>query len=213
MPVSFPFPASATNVPELRAAAKAWARQNKAIPSNDLEATVTRLIRDKNPMKKCMAGILLGYFPAQRKELDPHLHDQWLDHTVGWAAVDGLCYANFTADEVLDDWATWQTLLKNLVSGDNPNKRRAALVLLTKPLSQSADKRLSRLAFHLIDQVRHEKDILLTKAVSWLLRSMVKLHKTELETYLRKNKDTLPAIALRETANKLRTGRKSGKEY
>lgn len=212
MPITFPFPANAANVPELRAAAKAWTKQNRSISPKETEAIITTLIRDTNPMKKCMAGILLGYLPAQRKALDPHLHDRWLDHTVGWAAVDGLCYANVTADEILGNFATWQSLIEHLVKSDNPNKRRAALVLLTKPLTQSADKRLSRLAFRVIDQTKHEKEILLTKAVSWLLRSMAKLHKTDLETYLQKNKDTLPAIALRETANKLRTGRKSGKE-
>jgi 3-methyladenine DNA glycosylase AlkD len=212
MPTSFPFPSNATNVPQLRTAAKNWAKQNGTIPVKDAESIISTLIRDQNSMKKCMAGILLGYLPAQRKALDPRLYDQWLDHTVGWAAVDAVCYANFKADEILEDFPAWEALLKNLVKSENPNKRRGALVLLTKPLTQSADSRLGRLAFHLIDNTKHEKDILLTKAISWLMRSLIKLHKKELETYLKANKDTLPAIALRETANKLRTGRKSGKE-
>ena len=211
MPPSFPFPDVATTVPELRAVAKDWVRQNKTLSARDAERLITTLLRDQNPMKKCMAGILLGYLPAQRKTLDPQLYDKWLDHTVGWAAIDGICYANFTAAEMLENWTTWEPLLKHLVKSDNPNKRRGALVLLTKPLTQSADRRLSRMAFYLIDRTKHEKDILLTKAISWLLRSMSKHHKSELKTYLDQSEDTLPAIARRETANKLRTGRKSGK--
>jgi len=211
MPTSFPFPDNATNVPQLRTAAKDWARQNKTVPAKDAERLITTLVRDKNPMKKYMAGILLGYLPAQRKNLDPQLYDKWLDHTVGWAPIDSICYANFSAAEMLENWTAWESLLKHLIKSDNPNKRRGALVLLTKPLAQSPDPRLNRMAFYLIDRTKHEKDILLTKAISWLLRSMSKHHKTELKTYLGQNKDTLPAIALRETANKLRTGRKSGK--
>jgi 3-methyladenine DNA glycosylase AlkD len=212
MPASFPFPAHATNIPQLRAAAKAWAKENKQLPAKDAEAIITSLVHSKPPMKKYMAGILLGYLPVQRKAFDPQLYDRWLDHMEGWAAIDNLCYANFTAEEMLANFADWETIISTLVKSENENKRRGALVLLTKPVAQSADKRLSRLALHLIDQTKHEKDILLTKAVSWLLRSMTKLHKTTLENYLEKNKATLPAIALRETGNKLRTGRKSGKE-
>ena len=151
-------------------------------------------------------------FPAQRKTLDPNLHDKWLDHLAGWAAVDSLCYANFSAPEILADFTKWETLIRRLVKSDNENKRRAALVLLTKPLMQSADNRLSQLALYCIGKTKHEKDILLTKAISWLMRSMVKHHKKELEKFIAENKETLPAVALRETANKLRTGRKSGKE-
>jgi len=212
MPTPFHFPSTATSVPQLRTAAKDWANQNIDLSPAEAERLVMSLIRDKDPLKKCMAGILLGYLPAQRKALDPRLCDQWLDHTIGWAAVDAICYANFTADELLENFPTWEKLIKGLVKSENPNKRRAAMVLLTKPVTRSADRRLGRLAFHLIDQTKHEKDILLTKAISWLMRSLVKLHKKELETYIRQSKDTLPAIALRETANKLRTGRKSGKE-
>jgi 3-methyladenine DNA glycosylase AlkD len=212
MPTPFPFPSTATNVPQLRAAAKDWAKQNGSIPAKDAETIISTLIREKNLMKKCMAGILLGYLPAQRKGLNPGLYEKWLDHTEGWAAIDAICYANFTAEEILENFAAWETVIKRLVKSDNINKRRGALVLLTKPLTRSADKRLSRLAFRLIDQTKHEKDILITKAVSWLLRSLTKLHKTELKTYLKANEDRLPKIALRETGNKLRTGRKSGKE-
>ena len=83
-------------------------------------------------------------------------------------------------------------------------------MLLCKPLTRSEDERLSKQAFQMIDSLKLEKEILITKAISWLLRSMAKLHKNDLKKYIDKNKASLPAIAVRETLMKLKTGRKNG---
>ncbi|HXB94905.1 MAG TPA: hypothetical protein VNU70_07095, partial [Puia sp.] len=105
-------PPGAANVPQLRLAAKSWAAQNKAISHGDFEQIVTALIHDPSALKKCMGGILLGYMPAQRPMLKPILYDDWLGHTEGWAAVDGICYGAFTAKEILDSFSAWQQLIK-----------------------------------------------------------------------------------------------------
>jgi 3-methyladenine DNA glycosylase AlkD len=83
------------------------------------------------------------------------------------------------------------------------------LVLLCKPLTRSDDKRLQALTFQLVNRIKSEKEILITKAISWILRSMVNLHLIPLKNYLAKNKQTLPAIAVRETLTKLQTGKKT----
>ena len=85
------------------------------------------------------------------------------------------------------------------------------MVLLTGPVRNSEDKRLSELAFGNIDELKHEKNILITKAISWLLRDLIKHHREEVERYIEQNRATLPRIAVRETVNKLKSGRKSGK--
>lgn len=84
------------------------------------------------------------------------------------------------------------------------------MVFLTKPVKHSQDLRLSKLAFSLVDTLNQESSILLTKAISWLLRNLTKNHRQEVVSYLDSNKNLLPKIAVRETLNKLRTGRKSG---
>jgi 3-methyladenine DNA glycosylase AlkD len=155
-------------------------------------------------------GVLLGAWPQMRKALEPHHLDVWLDHAQGWAEVDTICQSNFTAREMLCHWKEWKSLLVSFSKSDNVHKRRASLVLLTRPLRESADPRLARLAFANLDRLKTEKDILVTKAVSWLLRALIKYHREEVETYLRDNADSLPKIALRETRNKLTSGRKSG---
>jgi 3-methyladenine DNA glycosylase AlkD len=88
--------------------------------------------------------------------------------------------------------------------------------LLTKPLRQSDDPRLADMALMNVEKLKSEKSILITKAVSWVLRSMIKHHRTEVERYVEMNVDTLPKIAVRETRNKLVGGvkkKRSGNEF
>lgn len=157
-----------------------------------------------------MAARLLGAMPKIRQELEPEVLDYWLNFTHGWAEIDVLCQNNFTAEEVLGNWNKWENLLIKFSNDENVSKRRASMVLLTKSLRESNDKRLSELAFEQVEKMKWEKDILITKAISWLLRSLVKFHKDEVLDYLEIKKETLPKIAYREANKKAMTGRKNG---
>jgi 3-methyladenine DNA glycosylase AlkD len=204
------FPAGAKTVPELRMAARIWCKHNKNIPIAEFEGLVTECIRNSAALMKCMGGILLDYMPKQRAMINPVIFENWLEYTIGWGEVDAVCYGHFTADEILDDFKNWKLLIEKLSQSNNINKRRGAIVLLTKPLKQSGDKRLSHLGFWITDTLKHEKSILITKAISWLLRNLIKFHRKEVESFLKANKGLLPKIAVRETMNKLETGRKDG---
>ena len=140
-------------------------------------------------------GVLLGAYPKLRRELDPWRLDRWLEHARGWAEVDTICQTNFTALELLSDWETWSALLSALAGRENIHQRRASLVLLTKPLRESDDPRLAALAFANVESLKHEKDILITKAVSWILRALIKHHRMEVEAYLEAQAEGLPKIA------------------
>jgi 3-methyladenine DNA glycosylase AlkD len=201
-----------TATPQLRQIAKAWAKAHNDLPARQFGQIITGLIRDPLPIQKTMGGILLGYMPAQRRQLSPTLYDDWLEHTEGWAAVDAICYGNFAASEILDNFQAWKTLITRLAKSNNLNKCRGAIVLLTKPVKQSADPRLMNLSFDIIDTLRAEKSILITKAVSWLLRHLTRHHSAAVRKYLATHKDKLPAIAIRETTAKLKYGVKSPKQ-
>ena len=105
-------------------------------------------------------------------------------------------------------WREGERFLRTLSCDKNINRRRAALVFLTTPVRKSADKRLAALAFEVIDALKPERDIIITKAVSWLLRSMVQHHKRAVAAYIKENRHLLPALAVRETTRKIATGRK-----
>lgn len=155
-----------------------------------------------------VAAIILGLSKDLLKNFNPKNLDLWLNYTNGWAENDVLCQSNFTSEILLSNWSQWEKILKQFNQSSNINKRRASLVLLTKSLSKSDDQRLSILAFENIENLKSEKEILITKAVSWILRSLVKFHKDEVLKYLKDNKDSLPKIAYREALSKATTGRK-----
>jgi len=155
--------------------------------------------------------MILSLSPLTLKNFDPQNLDLWLNYTHGWAENDVLCQSNYTADILLSNWENWQKILTEFNHSSNINKRRASLVLLTKSLRQSDDPRLSKLTFNNVEKLKKEKDILITKAVSWALRSLVKFHKDKVLKYLADNQDSLPKIAYRETLSKALTGRKYNK--
>ena len=194
--------------PKLRLIIKGWVTDNRQITLPEFITLLNSLNKGESHTEKSCVGMLVEYLPALRRQLDPKLLNTWLDNLVGWAEVDSLCQSNFTAKEMLENWGIWEKLIRSFSKDENISKRRAGLVLLTGPVGQSDDKRLADLAFENIDKLKFEKDILITKAISWLLRSLIRNHKDRVGKYLRQNLDTLPKIALRETQRKLLTGKK-----
>lgn len=156
-----------------------------------------------------LAASIFGQSKKLRDNFDLKNLDNWLSHCRGWVQVDSLCQNNFTAQEVLDNWSKWQSFLLRLSDNKNINKRRASLVLLCKSLRLSDDKRLFNFGIEIVEKLKWEKEVLITKAISWILRSMVKNFPDEVGEYLDKNQITLPRIAYRETLKKLTTGRKN----
>jgi 3-methyladenine DNA glycosylase AlkD len=186
----------------------------KIVKENDLsEIKIIELINSLYQNGTSYTEIVLGpmvlaQLPKTLKNFDPKNLDLWLNYTHGWAEDDVLCQSIFIAENVLNKWFSWQKILTEFNKSSNINKRRASLVLLTKSVHQSDDSRLSKLAFENIENLKGETEILITKAVSWLLRSLTTFHKNEVLEYLELNKETLPKIAYREALSKALTGRK-----
>jgi len=192
----------------MRKIAQKWIREHPRLSLKELINLLNSLYQGKSSNEKSMGGMLLGYLPKLRKQVPPQLIDEWLNHLRGWCQVDSLCQSNFSANDLLLNWPQWKNLLIKLSKDDNINKRRASLVLLVKPVRNSQDSRFIKIAFQNIDRLKTENNILITKAISWLLREMIKKHRDLVKEYLEKNLNQLPKVAIRETKNKLLTGRK-----
>lgn len=186
---------------------KSWIKDQKNISPREYENLLNSLYKGRSHEEFSFAGRLLEYLPKLREQIDINYLDKWLDNAEGWGEVDSICQSNFSAKELLSNWNNWKKLILKFSKNSNIHKRRASLVLLTKPVRESTDKRLSDLAFTVIGKLKKERDILITKAISWLLRDLIKNNHILVEKYLRNNGD-LPRIALRETKNKLLTGKK-----
>lgn len=198
------------SAPVLRRIAKNWMKNHRDLSAKEIQQLLTSLVKGKSSTEKCMVGILLDATTKEQRKFDPACLEQWLDYLVGWAEVDSVCTGHYTITEIPANLKVWKVLLNRFSKSKNINKRRASLVLLCSPLRTIADPKLAQVAFKNIDRLKHEKEILITKAISWVLRSMVKHYRKSLQTYLKENTDTLPKIALRETMTKLRTGKKTG---
>ena len=186
-----------------------WIKKHPNLTESEGIELLSSLYQGDSINEISLAGALLKSLPKLRRNIEPQSLDAWLNKVRGWAEVDSLCQSKFSAAELLANWKKWKSLLTKLASDENTNKRRASLVLLTKPVRDSEDARLAELAFMNIDKLKKEREILVTKAISWLLRDLIKHNRCRVETYLKENEDTLPRIALRETRMKLLTGRKT----
>jgi len=199
------------SAPELRRIGRAWLAARRKADEADLLAVVTSLFVGEAYEEKVLAAVLLAANARMRRLGTAALADAWLGHLQGWAEIDSLCASVFGPDEMEVDWPAWRGLVRRLGRDANINRRRAALVLLTRPTRLSSDPRYRDLALEIIEQLKAERPILITKAVSWLLRSMAGHHGAAVAAYLDANAATLPAVAVRETRTKLRTGTKSGR--
>lgn len=196
--------------PVLREIAKNWAKANSDIGANEFTEVITSLISGPSFTEKCLGGILLDYATPSQRKFDINLFDAWLDHLQGWAEVDALCTGKYQLKEIPVNFKRWKPLLRKLNKSKLLEKQRASLVLLCSPISHSADDEMGETALLLIERLKANREILITKAISWLLRSMVRHHREKVSAYVHENAASLPAIAVRETRKKLDTGRKSG---
>jgi len=196
-------------MPVLRGIAKAWIQNHRDLSSRHFSGLLNDLIQGESSTEKCMAGILLDYATADQRKFNPASFNKWLDYLEGWAEIDAVCTSKYTGTEIPGQWITWKPLLIKLSRSKNINKRRAALVFFCNPLRKEENSALAQTALEIIDRLKEENKILITKAISWVLRTMTKYHRAAVETYLKKNASTLPTIALRETLVKLETGKKT----
>ncbi len=194
-----------------RECVRAWIRRHPDLTPLEYAQLLDSLSRSETSTEFYVIGELLRHLPRLRKTLKPERIIPWLGRAQGWCEVDGICQSTFTAEEMLTKWSAWKRVLDSLSKSKNVHHRRASLVLLTKPMRDSADARFEGIAFANIDRVKDERDSLITKAVSWLLRAGTTNYRRQVETYLEENGGSLPKIAIRETKNKLRTGLKSGR--
>src|ERR1700722_3165120 len=200
------------SVPDRRAIVKRWLAAHRPMSSEAFFAVVDSLTEGESHEEKTLAGMLVGANDKARAEVTTADLDRWLGRLNGWAEVDTWCQNLFKAEDMLADWPAWRGLIDRLSTDPNINKRRAALVLLNGPVHYSPDPRFGDLAFVVLERLQPERPILITKAVSWLLRSLITRPRDAVVAYLAANEAALPKIALRETRTKLKTGTKSGRK-
>lgn len=204
-------PRYAINNPTLRQLAKEWMRDHKELSARDFEKLLTSLIKGKSTTEKIMAGMLMDAATKQQHHINPKVFNIWLDYLEGWAEVDSVCTGQFTVTEIPRQWPVWKKILIAFSKSKDIHKRRASLALLCSPIRRMTDQDVANTAFQIINRLKGEKEILITKAISWLLRSMTVTFKKEVAQFVDEHESTLPKIAVRETRVKLLTGKKTAR--
>lgn len=203
-------PRYAINNPNMRVIAKAFMKSH-SLDAQSFEELITSLIEGKSFTEKVMAGFLLDCARPELLKFDPLRFDNWLNYVQGWAEVDTLCAGKYSKTEISQQFSTWKKILVQFSRSVVIEKRRASLVLCCAPLRKDRNVAILKVAFQNIQRLKSEKNVLITKAISWVLRNAVKHHKTEVRDFLERYENTLPRIAVRETQLKLKTGRKTRK--
>jgi len=191
-----------------RQLARNWLRDNKKLPFTKITKLLDTLYNSDSYDEKAVASYILQLHTKYRLAFDINLLNKWIENLNGWAEIDTLCQSTFCANEVLNKWKSWKALLTQFNNSSNISKRRASLVLLIKTVRESNDMRPAKLSFTHIEKLKNEQNILITKAISWLLRELTKQHWQKVRDYLDTNEDSLPKIVVRETEKKLTTGKK-----
>ena len=197
------------SVPALRKIAKEWMKAHRELSVTDFEKLLSSLIQGESSTEKCMVGILLDNSTAAQRKFNPAIFGYWLEHLEGWAEVDSVCTGTYTISEIPNDWLRWKKLLVQFSKSKNINKRRASLVLLCSPLRRAKNESLTLVVLQNTERLKSEREILITKAISWVLRSAVVHHRVLVKNYLALNRRSLPKIAVRETLAVLETGKKT----
>jgi 3-methyladenine DNA glycosylase AlkD len=189
--------------------AKEFLSRHKDINEEQFLELLDALYAGESFNERTFGTKLLEYKKSFKPVFTPQRIFNWLGGLSGWCEVDSLCQSSFTSADLLSDWASWEKTIDGMSRDANISRRRASLVLLVKSVRESNDPRLLDLSFKNLERLKGEKDILVSKAVSWLLRSLIKNHMECVRTFLSDNEAVLPKFVIKEVSNKLTYGTKS----
>ena len=201
------------SVPQRRAVAKAWAAEHRRDGAEEVLHLVESLMAGSTYEEKTLGPLLLASHPAARKAVTPAQVSGWLGGLQGWAETDHLSQSLFPAEQLLADWPRWDRELAAMAQADQAERRRASLVLLTGSVRSHADGRLLSRSLTNLGVLKSDRDPLVSKAVSWLLRALIARHRSALEAWMAGNKGDLRPAVRREVETKLSTGLKSGRSH
>ena len=199
------------SVPQRRAVAKAWVTQHRRDGAEEVLGLVESLMAGSTYEEKTLGPLLLASHPAARQAVTPAQVSGWLGGLRGWAETDLLCQSLFPAEQLLADWTRWDHTLAAMTQAEQAERRRASLVLLTGPVRSDGDERLLSRSLANLQVLKADRDPLVSKAVSWLLRTLIARHRSALDAWMAANKGDLSAAIRREVETKLSTGLKSGR--
>ena len=109
----------------------------------------------------------------------------------GWAEVDTLCTGPFTVGARFPVSGDTEEIVAGLWPTRDIHQRRASIVLLCSPIRHDNNPEMFQVMIASIERLKHEKEILITKAISWKF-SAVTHHEQAVKRLCTGQQDTLP---------------------
>jgi 3-methyladenine DNA glycosylase AlkD len=195
---------------EIRPIVRAWRRAHKDVACEDLVALAEALWDGPSREERMVALELLQHYPRCITSLARSRFEGWRQDLDNWELTDVLG-RGVLGPWVLADADERVQYLWDLIGEKDIWSRRLGLVGAIGMNAARKDIGFPDLTLELVDQVKGERDPMITKAVSWMLRDLSTKHPDQVATYLNSNRDALAGHVVREVDNKLKTGLKSGK--
>jgi len=203
-------------VADLRKIDRAWRRAHRDVTREDLLALAEALWRGESREEWLLATLLLEGYKAHTAGLPQSLLDRWHRDLENWEQTD--CLGWVVGLWFATDPGARQDYLWTLLADEDAQprldwvwSRRLALVATAYVNRGEWDLTIPDLTLQLVDQAKAERHPMITRAVSWALRGLIKHHRDRVVAYLTENQDVLAGHVVREVNNKLHTGLKSGK--
>ena len=195
---------------EIRKIIKAWRREHRDVSFPNLLALVEQLWERESREERMLALELLQHYPHIIPLLSWEQLDRWRQDIDNWELTDIL------GREVLGPWVAAEPdgreeRLWDLLQDEDVWSRRLGLVGAIGLNRARPGDPACTLTLAMVDEIKHEGEARITKAVSWALRELSKSHPDRVSVYLDENEGVLVRHVVRELRNKLETGRKDGK--
>ena len=188
--------------------ARAWHRANRGVEPNLTLSLIDSLWHGESRDERVLGLEILHLHPKIVRDLGRDRFERWRLDIDNWGVCD------FLATRILGSWAEAApearlAYLEDLIGDPHLFSRRLGLV--SSVHLNRAGSTYGVWTLRQIDRLLDERDPMITKAVSWALRQMIKHQAAEVRAYVESRGERLAALPRREVRNKLKTGRKSGR--
>ncbi|MHC4066197.1 MAG: DNA alkylation repair protein [Planctomycetota bacterium] len=198
------------NAASLRVVRRDVSRQVAEAPARAVINLAVQIVEEAPPLAYAFAYELIRYHATALAELRARDLQRFGKQMQGWGDVDAFAYVagvawrnRQVADAVIHRWAR---------SG-NRWWRRAALVS-TVPLNVKSHggRGDARRTLAVCRLLLEDRDDMVVKAMSWALRALAVREPRVVTDFVRRHEHVLARRVVREVQNKLRTGRKDGRQ-
>ncbi len=193
---------------DLRAVARSWASEHRDLSGADVLAVADALWDQAVREEMVVATMLVARHRHALASFGWRRLDRWGRLLDNWETTDNL------GGRVVGPWVAADPQdrvggLERLVGRRSPWMRRIALVACVHVGRRPDAERFWPRVAGIIVALSGDREASIPKAISWVLREQTRHCRDQVERFVDERAHELPAVAVREARNKLRTGYKS----